>query len=494
LRWRRDRDRPPFISAAEFRLTADYTAHLATLPEPELQREMLWPGDVPSALAGFRISPTRAAELDELRDMLASFREPNAVWMDTTTVYRAHRMLSPDPADGRDVFDPLALLDLDSFVRNVVLYDQIVYAAHDGGWTDLRPVNERLREPLFVTMFGDDGVPEATCKLFDRIHMFGRKWLADGVSDRCEDEQLLRWRDATETVFGVVPDERAMWRIVIGWGSDPDYVTDLVLAADGGDFADPMWGRTEALQQQLIGDATTRQVFNQILSRALGLPYHPAASRMPTAISYSTGRAIAAANALHAAMQRLHDDRLTSLRRFGMTVEAAPVWAAVLLSRVATSADLLPALIELREQTAPLRAARAKLDRALADDRLEPQDVVDEAMRELRAKRQSTWKLWAGTTSPIAIGEVAEALTGAGTLGYVVGVLGVLGASLLSSSPDQLRARLLRPHHVILSDLGSSVRHLQDSLPKAQQVWKLPESTVDQQSDGLARMARLGWA
>lgn len=182
MHWRRDR--PPFISAAQYRLTADYVAELVALPEPELQREMLWPGDVPSALAGFRIRETHAAELDRLRDVLANFREPNAVRMDTTTVYRAHRMLSTDPADGRDVFDPLALLDLDSFVRNVVLYDQIVYARYNG-WTDLRPVNERLREPLFVTVFGDDGVPAATCDLFDRIHVFGRKWLADGVREHC---------------------------------------------------------------------------------------------------------------------------------------------------------------------------------------------------------------------------------------------------------------------------------------------------------------------
>lgn len=84
------------------------------------------------------------------------------------------------------------------------------------------------------------------------------------------DEQLLRWRDATETVFGVVPDQRALAQLVHGWGSDPDYVTQMVLASDGEHSADWLWGRTEALQQELIGDSTTRQVFNQILSRALG--------------------------------------------------------------------------------------------------------------------------------------------------------------------------------------------------------------------------------
>jgi hypothetical protein len=255
---------------------------------------IFWPQTEASALAGFQVDESQAKVIEQFRSTLEHFRQPNAVWMDTTTLYRARRLLADDPEAVHGVFDPLALIDLDTFIRNFILYDQVVYGIHNvhDSWTDMRPVNEQIHDPVFVSLLGDiRDVPAEAENLFNRMFTHSRAWLDDAVMKKRPGEQFSAWRDDVRDVFGVVPDTRAVDRIVYGWGSDP---SQFVWEADHGGIVRP----SEADQQSLIGDATVRCIFNSNLSKALGLPYHPAAARIPTAARFAAGRAATAADTL----------------------------------------------------------------------------------------------------------------------------------------------------------------------------------------------------
>jgi hypothetical protein len=485
----------PRLPEREAVQVGDAVRQLLRAPDEELRGSPIWPGDETAALAGFNLSGSNAVALADLQTALDGLRVPNAVWMDTTTLYRAHRLLDADPAAGRAVFDPLALLDLDLFVREFVLSDQIVSIARNEAdpWTDLRQVNETIHEPVFLTLFGDvEDVPREVQGLLDHLLNQARRWMHDAIRPGARG-QFAEWRETIATIFGVVPDEQIEGRITHGWGSDPAYITQLLLETSDEESAGRRWRITDATQQRIVGDATARGLVNADLAHALSLRYRAAAARLPTTAVYTTARAVTATDVLHAAMQELRDERLSALRRIHRSVVTSPVWAAILLSRAASTSQLWPELCAMREQAQRLRETRAALDTQLAEPDGE-EAVLSDMLRALHAEHASLTQAIGGVGAPVALGLVASALmSGVGPFAYAFGLAATLGATLLSGDPAHLRARLLRRREVALTHLGATVTGLHQTLPNAARLWSLDDDVVTRQSEALHTMATLGW-
>ena len=477
------------IPEREVREIGDQVRRLATADPNQLADQPgLWPANEASAVLGFQVDESQALAIGLLKDRLDRVRFGRAVWMDSTMVYRATRLLSANPREGNLVFDSLALVDLDTFVRNVVLYDQVVYAAREttNGWADLRPVNELANESVFLALWGDaTHESDGTEVLLRHLLALGSAWLREAGLTPATDQHRV-WRQALKDIFGVVPDRADFKEVFPGvfrsdvrlsYLIDPNPMVDWEIAE-----------RVDERRRYLVADATVRFVFNRHLSGALDLPYHPTAVRMPTAQSYLAGRGIAAVGALDAAMRSLRDDRLEGLRRSRLEVEPAPVWATILLRRARTAADLWPALLEMRAEAEPLRRKWVQLDEALLVDG--PERLEADLARDLRTERQKLWQLWGGMAAPVALGLLATAVAG---LSPLTGVAALLGAQLLTGDPARLRARLLRPHAIVLADLGASVSKLAESIPTAQALWELDDETIERQRTSLAKLSHYNW-
>jgi hypothetical protein len=418
--------------------------------------------------------------------------------MDATTLYRARRLLADDPGPGREIFDPLALLDLDGFVRNFLLYDQIVAIRNDvtTEWADMRPLNESMGEPVFVTVLPDGAPGPAVEELFHALFFRARDWVDQATSGRRESAvtapQYAAWRASAQQIYGTVPDRRTEMRLIQEWGSVADYVARLMMKSDRAMTASVMWAAEEESQHRLIAEATVRAIFNTDLSRALGLSYSPAAARLPTVAAYDVGRAFSAVEALSALMSELQLERLEGLSRVHRQIDTVPVWAGVLLGRAGNVADLWPELVALRQETATLRAHRTALDRELNGTGEE--QTLEDLRRSLRAESSSLLAALGGTGVVIALGVAASALTGGPWgFGFVAGLAAMLGAELFSDQPEKLRERLRQPRQIQVTHLGSQVRGLRSSIAKAGSLWEVPDETIKWHLEAHARMEKVGW-
>lgn len=427
----------------------------------------------------------------------------NSVWMDATTLTG-----SLDLIFGRtDGIAPTTLVDLETFVRAVVLYDHIFYLAPDSP-VDLAALNERWNERLLLPLPVEEAdirppagrIATPLGALLYAIYTQATLWMKrrdDGpVQAELWDVMLARW----ETVLGWRPQVEEM-----EWGFDsgvpspasklvtwlrlfPDFGREAHLNAHAApdDFVKPYW---------LITESTARALFNYELARTLELPYLGNVARIPfrqalvarqrAATKFITSRPLD--GVLDAAV-RESAARLPT----GAAVLPMPTFTAALMHRATRASGLPDALQELRADTANLRARRAELQASLNDD---TKNVTLQRLQEaVTAEARKLPYLETGGLIAAA-GQLWVSLAFASaTPMHILTTLGLLQvAAEAKPVAEGLVPRIRRPYEHVLNDLGSVARGSAGAIPRLQQLSYHPASgDWDQFAEGLRRLGRLG--
>jgi hypothetical protein len=296
----------------------------------------------------------------------------NSVWMDTTTLAG-----SLDLILGRtDAIAPTTLVDLETFVRAVVLYDHIFYlppppptelgpAALNERWrervllplpveeADIRPAAGRIATPLGALLYAIYAQATLWMTRRDRGPVQAELW--DVMLDRWE--KVLGWRPQidemergfdsgiTSPVNHLVP---ALLHLPNVFGREAS------LSARASSDGDP-------LPYWLITESTARAMFNWELARTLQLPYLGNVARIPFRQALIARQRAATRFLTSRPLDGVLDSAVRdSLARLpsGASILPLPTFAAAVVARVKRATDLPNALWDLRAETAALRERR----------------------------------------------------------------------------------------------------------------------------------------
>ena len=430
----------------------------------------------------------------------------NSVWMDTTTLTSSLNLIL-----GRtDAIAPTSLIDLETFVRAVVLYDHIFYLPpiRELG---LAALNERWKERVLLPLPVEEadirpatgGITTPLGALLYAIYAQATIWMrkrGDPGSAQAElwDVTLDRW----ETVLGWRPQIDEMVR-----GFDSGITSDVTELIPWLLHLPHVFGREANLTARasargavfpywLITESTARALFNWELARTLNLPYLGNVARIPFRQALiARQRAATRFLTSHPLDGVLDAGVRDQIRRLptGATILPLPTFTAALVARVKQVGELPEALWDLRSETAGLRARRAELQARLDDKDTttatikQLQDAVTAEAKKLPVMQTAKFMGAAGAVwVSLAFSPVAP-----------MAILGTVGLLLvipeIKPIADRLMTRIRRPYEHVLNDLGSVARGSAAAIPRLQQLSYHPASgDWDQFANGLTRLGQLG--
>lgn len=402
----------------------------------------------------------------------------NCVWMDVTTLASAVDLLGGPAA----TVSPGTVLDLEAFVRSVVLYDHIFCMPNPE--VDVIALNERLGHERIVLPLPIDKqdlyTPEWVTPLgalLYALYMQSTDWMWDRrVGARAE-----MWR--------VMLDR---WETVLGWRPNADETTvafDRHMSSATRELVTWLTMLTETrtedelLRQDAIGgfpeafiaQSATRCLFNSEIARTLSLPYTPNTARLPfrTAIIARQRDATmtASLDEVIDATVRQHLARLP----LGGTIVPLPTFVAALTSRVDRTEQLPEALMNLRNQAHPLRQRRLELQEALdnPETRIATVNKLTRALasdvERFRVTRAVTD--WAATAATVIV-SLAFTSPVPAAIPTTIGLARM--ATTSHTLARHLYPRLHRPYEHVLTDLGSTARNIGDAIPVMERLWRRP--------------------
>jgi hypothetical protein len=304
----------------------------------------------------------RAGESAESRlQALRAWREHNrttgeAVFTDTTTIVAATHLMAVAGKDGH--VTATALMDLDSFVRSVILYDHVLHL--DSSPLEDENLNFKLGDrvllPVTTLVPGDaSSRPEQDLSstlqdLFDEcMHTLRNlpRWPAQ-CGPRIDAEQM---RAGWEILLGGPVD----WSLIDGraanaqrWSSAGTYNIERMAVAQRGTTK----GLEPVQLANFVEECNIRALFNMRVASALRLPYVANSSRLPM-----TARRFSNAATAHDAfldvqeIQRNVTDLASAAMRTWTT--QLPVFLTAVLARCKRPEDLFEQIAWWRENAAP---------------------------------------------------------------------------------------------------------------------------------------------
>lgn len=420
---------------------------------------------------------------------IAAREEPNAVFMDTTTLYTAG-ILSHDP-DGT-YLSPATLFDLATFARSVILYDHIFHL--ETNTFTSTGINEELGNDqvlveIPVEMFDgpyDNSTLHGAGAFLGNVFAqtmsnLGAMMRKASISDTVEFQYMTRISKAWSHLLGfpipleylVDDDDRHNWR------SDGRALLEDLLAPfrdNHGNVADieheaKKMRLDNSTLKRFVSETNHRAMFNAHIARALQLPYAPSVTRIPFRhYLYEVSGVI------HEGLRSIRQlDQHLSLNRGAYDLPKEPnlrlpVFLSIVLKRCSSLNQFYEVLAELRVQAADFRRLRREYEQALE----KPNSTELESLR--KAIQQDAKKLYDVLVAPGASAIAATIATAAGApdlemVWMTVGLL-TLCSQLDEVKREWLIRRLLRPQEWFLSNIAEEGRAIGDSLADVERLWK----------------------
>jgi hypothetical protein len=427
------------------------------------------------------------SSLLEFREFVAKIEsqvsQPLRVLMDTTTIWTAKELVSGNTGE----LTPNTLLDLDTFVRNVVLYDCIFHLPNPE--LDPYEINEHIGEPVVIKLpVSELGLQSV---LFDIWYL---------AKETLHDKMLMGKRGTS-----AIDDFRAIetgWRQVLG--------DVLKTPLTGGELFDihnymHFWSASSASQLarqlrkislgekltyrpenvktfrhfvvQFVGETNLRAAFNLLLADSIGLPYSPNLARLPfyyhlfrnAKVTHEKLRDVQIIQA------ELREEFARSMAGLSDAIQL-PVLLTAILSRIDSLKQFWDKLKQLRSSATPYRRRRAELLEALRKGASKDVDKLRRAVRD----DAKAWKKKLASTAVLKGLPMASAFTVAPILGgglapqilaTVAAVAAIVKGGDLNAQARATIARRFRPQEWFLTDVGTSARGLLDAFEKVDELW-----------------------
>ncbi|MDQ4032730.1 MAG: hypothetical protein M3332_10870 [Actinomycetota bacterium] len=439
----------------------------------------------------------RADESAENRlQALRAWREYNrttgeAVFTDTTTIVAATHFMAVAGKDGH--VTATALMDLDSFVRSVILYDHVLYL--DNSSLEDENINSnlggRVLIPVATSVPADSAnrpeqdISSTLQDLFDEcMHTLRNlsQWPAQS-GPRIDAEQL---RAGWEILLGGPVD----WSLIDGraangqrWSSVGAYNIARMAVAQRGTTK----GLEPVQLANFVEECNIRALFNMRVANSLRLPYVANSSRLPM-----TARRFSNAATAHDAfldvqeIQRSVTDRASAAMRTWTT--QLPVFLTAVLARCKRPEDLFEQIACWREHAAPYRSKRVELLAAIQDGNVKALKRIENAVRaDIHA-----WRKVASPDTALAVTGSLLA-TGSGFAPAILTTLKVLKAvsAIDSGARMSIVNRIARRDQWFLTRLGDTAASLTNALPRVQRLWGIDDDALDDCAATLERMRAL---
>jgi len=419
-------------------------------------------------------SGSEEERLQALRDWVAFAPDTprsSGVFMDNMSLYSAFSLVT----DWDGQIPANVLLDLDTFVRCVVLYDHIFYISNtaelseQSGRFDFRRLNKLLgNERVAVPIPADPesynrGVWGALSDLFDQaeVELYRMTGTAAGTTAATDREAIRRG-----------------WEIVLG---RPIAINDIY---DQG-FAISYWPSSgETLVQNLltivpdenvlftgletpsrfITESNARSLFNTRVAGILNLPYAANTTRMPFRAHLLSNAAVA-----QDAMQDVREiQEIFSQFAAGYlrpeSVEL-PIFLTAVLARTRTLGGFFAEVAGLRAQAAGYRAHRRELLDAIQARNATTIDKLRLAVLDDAHKLRGAV---AGSSSTVVLGVLAALGHGFAPL-IIAGLQAMLGVD--EEKRRILGRRLFKPEEWFVTRVSGSARELLDARPAIERLW-----------------------
>jgi hypothetical protein len=420
--------------------------------------------DTSEANAAFRLAQSSAGSIqiagldddDELPVDLSRVRDQipseDAILLDTTTLFDASLAIKDGPS-------PFTLLDLSTIANAFSLFENVVIQGPKTTAGVIKPLKRTLGSALTILNYDQDFVVDRLWEIYAP--------LADDLSPD-EGPLISAITDAWRT-FLSKPDIVLHKRFLKKLQNSPRY-WDGVPATHyiGRNLGLDPEADKESLNE-FVTVQTMRALFNDNLAGLLHVPYVPTSLRSPiyTELLRSKLEVQLLADKLLAA---LGPPILHELKPGPYAAElSAPFLLGILLSRITKPEDFWPALLELRQQLAPLRE-RLRLDRH--DWHGRSANYLAEYLKHLK-----------GYTPP-SVQFAGQVVSGTATLGASVATASPLGggaAKLLiklvealkpAEKAYQIYLRRFKPHVHVLVELDKEARALRSAETDIERLWK----------------------
>jgi hypothetical protein len=460
-----------------------------------------------------KTEPEEEVSLPEFRSFVAgvesTLRDGLSVFMDTTTVFVGNALLDGDGTK----LSAINLLDLDTFIRNVVLCDFI--HTLPSRQFDHSKINDKLGEPVFLPLPSESISSDRVAFLND-IWREAEQTQIWALSNPSEDAELVReqwqvllgepltasagrpaaeldwaehpilaaigwlmghrkkgWRraDAPDGVRALAPvewDWKAVDRDDLRFGT----ARPILKAGEG--FAIREAFRTSRMSA-MAAQANTRAAFNTLLANDIGLAYSPGLTRMPI-----FNRVVTSAARLNREMKDsvyLRD----KLGNAGVPLDPGPVgptslelplFLAVLLRESSSADDFWRVLADMRRAAVAYRRRRAQELSALHRNRT--------SVTEFKAALSDDGRVWRREGFSVVTAG-AMTVTGGiigGTTGTIIASLaGIVVAGRLDPNARAALRRRFRPHQWYLTSLAATADGALRDVDRVAELWrvKLPD-------------------
>lgn len=437
-----------------------------------------------------------------MRDWVNSFKDKRdglAVFSDTTMLYSCRRTI-----DERYTPSPLALFDLGTLVRSVILYDHVV---HFRGGIPSEEWNERLGDRVFLPI--DRGV---TSSRDADVHPIGYA-LSVIVLDVLRKMNLARKKEGDVLAHDELDHARQLWSALLNRTvTNDDLIGDCLdntIFLGHSPTADVFldWTRISALDMQkltssdnpkdstfvrsVISDANHRSLINSRVATVLQIPYASSVLRAPFRnLDHKRylmcEEQVRSVEIIQKAVRRRRQEEVTTLE--------LPVFLSALLGRITSLEHFWDELAELRLEAGPFRRRRRELEYLLADigSKYESRARGQLAKAVLRESQGLISRLRVPVVGATAA-TVAAALSGPAAAALTAIAMLSVWEKIDSETYSILIARFRRPYESFLSHLGEEAAAMLSGLPRVARLWRIPESDLNAHAAFLERARSIGY-
>ena len=470
----------------------------------------------------------RCRDLRNWSQFVTNNATPNAIFMDTTTLYTAWSVLhgkgnakssKPDISNSRsekrgrrrrvllDTSSPKCflsantLLDLENFIRSVVLYDQIFCLS--GGESVGREMalnfNETLGEPIIIDIpvpdidtiplgpGGKGGVGGALNDLIETVSFEYDNLISSKSNTACGND-----RDAITNSWKALLGRSDLLQSHLSayiarpgsakWASYGPALLEALIDK----IRDPLLKIGIPALAEYIGECNVRSLFNTRVSQILGLSYSPNIMRVPFR-HYGLSNAVAAQRIFEDIdfVQRiLNEQRTKYLHPKPLQV---PVFLTVILNRISQLNEFSEELARLRFDAIQYRERRKEVLDAIRNGNLK-------ILKGLRAALEEDTKQWTNVLKATTVMGVHGALMsalGGGIASWVIGALGILQVyeQIDQETRDSMKRTFFRPSEFFFTKIGESCTELMNAGAKIEKLWGIGPEQMSRITNDLNRIA-----
>jgi hypothetical protein len=407
--------------------------------------------------------------------------------MDNTTLFTAKELLMG--SDPSYVLTPLTLLDLSTFVTNVVIHERI-YHLESRTFSSSR-FNELLGEEVFtsVPVRSSSSLEDAIVRVWYETtqHIQKLRYGAEARGPVAEEyrtlqqgwSRLLDQEVSTDLLFD--PNEHEHW------SSDEQDMLSKVVNITHHRGVDAM-GLPSDRVRRIVSESNLRGDFSERVAMILGCPYSAGTTREPLLrLRYEQSGRLAPQLSIKA----IEDEYRKYVRAYVTDPMPIPLFLTAVLSKTDSLNGFFSELANLRKSARAFRAHRAGMDEAAEKGNIE----LYTDLRQAIASKAEFWQTLLEACPIVASGAaVVAALSTTGTVplfaSTVAAAMSVLRA-MSESSRKRIARRLLKPHFWFVSELSTSASGLTDLTAKVGALWTLRPAQVQHLARGLKRLATL---